>query len=323
MKNYYDILGVSREASSNDIKKAYRALCKKHHPDKNQGDPKSEALFKEIAEAYDVLSNPDKRKQFDGSNFRTHDSFRSDFKNPFGKGFSENSGFYNSRRARPKGKTSSSYSKPTSDHLNISEDFTLDLIKAIEGHVITVSYSKESIVDFQEFKKEKIDKTLKVKINLKDKFVPIIHKNGDMFLKIKLSNLGHEDTVRRQNVWGETELELLQGDYILNIRLIAPKDIKVLEGDIIQTVDIPLYKVLLPKEKVRVSTFFGKEYDAEIGGNSDLYDLKFKLESIGIKSKTGKIGDYIVKFKVILPNLSKLKKSDIQTLREYLVQKID
>ncbi len=61
-KNYYDILGVSKSASAAEIKKAYRTLAHKHHPDKNGGD---EAKFKEVNEAYQVLSNKEKRAQYD------------------------------------------------------------------------------------------------------------------------------------------------------------------------------------------------------------------------------------------------------------------
>jgi len=62
MKNYYQILGLSKDASQDDIKKAYRKLSKQYHPDVN---PDGEAQFKEIAEAYDVLSDPQKRQMFD------------------------------------------------------------------------------------------------------------------------------------------------------------------------------------------------------------------------------------------------------------------
>lgn len=64
-KDYYDILGVSRGASDADIKSAYRKLAKKYHPDKNQGDEKAAERFKEIGEAYAVLSDPEKRKLYD------------------------------------------------------------------------------------------------------------------------------------------------------------------------------------------------------------------------------------------------------------------
>jgi curved DNA-binding protein len=64
-KDYYQILGVSRDAAEADIKKVFRKLARKYHPDLNPGDRVAEAKFKEISEAYEVLSDPDKRKKYD------------------------------------------------------------------------------------------------------------------------------------------------------------------------------------------------------------------------------------------------------------------
>ncbi|HHY46890.1 MAG TPA: molecular chaperone DnaJ [Firmicutes bacterium] len=64
-KDYYEILGVSRDASQEDIKKAYRKLARQYHPDMNPNDPKAEARFKEINEAYEVLGDPEKRAKYD------------------------------------------------------------------------------------------------------------------------------------------------------------------------------------------------------------------------------------------------------------------
>src|SRR5436190_19108703 len=73
-KDYYKTLGVSKTASQDDIKKAYRKLAVKYHPDKNPGDKKAEEKFKEINEANDVLSDPDKRKKYDelGANWKSY-----------------------------------------------------------------------------------------------------------------------------------------------------------------------------------------------------------------------------------------------------------
>ena len=64
-RDYYEVLGVARDASAADIKKAYRRLAMKHHPDRNEGNPESEALFKEASEAYEVLSDEERRASFD------------------------------------------------------------------------------------------------------------------------------------------------------------------------------------------------------------------------------------------------------------------
>ncbi|MCU1655919.1 MAG: chaperone protein DnaJ, partial [Pseudonocardiales bacterium] len=64
-KDYYQALGVAKDASAAEIKKAYRKLARELHPDKNPGDAPAEARFKEVSEAYDVLSDDTKRKEYD------------------------------------------------------------------------------------------------------------------------------------------------------------------------------------------------------------------------------------------------------------------
>lgn len=76
-KDYYNILGVSKNATQDEIKKAYRKKALKYHPDKNPDDKKSEEMFKKVGEAYDVLSDSDKRSNYD--NYGSS-------KNPFGNG---------------------------------------------------------------------------------------------------------------------------------------------------------------------------------------------------------------------------------------------
>jgi DnaJ-class molecular chaperone len=76
-KNYYDILGVRKDASDKEIKQAYRRLARMYHPDVNPGDKSAEAKFKEINQAYEVLSDPEKRKKYDqyGENWQYADQF--------------------------------------------------------------------------------------------------------------------------------------------------------------------------------------------------------------------------------------------------------
>ena len=63
-RDYYEVLGVPKDADDDALKKAYRKLAKKYHPDANPGDKEAEAKFKEASEAYSVLSDPQKRQQY-------------------------------------------------------------------------------------------------------------------------------------------------------------------------------------------------------------------------------------------------------------------
>src|ERR1700681_2047140 len=65
--DYYQTLGVEKKATAEEIKKAYRKLARQYHPDRNPDDKQAEARFKDISQAYDVLGDPEKRKQYDSA----------------------------------------------------------------------------------------------------------------------------------------------------------------------------------------------------------------------------------------------------------------
>src|SRR3569623_1503904 len=72
---YYETLGVPKQASADDIRKAYRKLARKHHPDLNPGDKSAEDRFKNVQEAYDVLSDSKKRQMYDSVGFYSENGF--------------------------------------------------------------------------------------------------------------------------------------------------------------------------------------------------------------------------------------------------------
>ena len=110
-RDYYEVLGVSKTADDAELKKAYRALAKKYHPDMNPGDAEAEKKFKEASEAYAVLSDPEKRKQYDqfghaafeggagGGGFGGFDFSSADFSDIFGDIFGDFFGGGRSRRS--------------------------------------------------------------------------------------------------------------------------------------------------------------------------------------------------------------------------------
>ncbi|MBK8945088.1 MAG: molecular chaperone DnaJ [Ignavibacteriae bacterium] len=140
-RDYYEILGVSKEATNDEIKKAYRKLAMQYHPDKNPDDKSAEEKFKEAAEAYEVLSNSEKRSKYDrfghnglrgGQDFHSYQNVNdifSHFSDIFGGGFGGSSIFddlFNTGGRSGRGRQSST-GTPGSD-LKVSLKLTLEEI---------------------------------------------------------------------------------------------------------------------------------------------------------------------------------------------------
>jgi molecular chaperone DnaJ len=148
MADYYQLLGVDRAASAEDIKKAFRKLAMKYHPDKNPGDAKAEEKFKEINQAYEVLSNAEKRKAYDQyghENYQRAQSggggagpggfdFSSGFSDIFDEVFNDFMGGGRKRRG------GASMQQPGSD-LRYNLEITLE--EAFKGKKTTIQFSSQ------------------------------------------------------------------------------------------------------------------------------------------------------------------------------------
>jgi molecular chaperone DnaJ len=126
MQNFYEILGVEKTTSDEDVKKAYKKLAVKYHPDKNKGDKEAETKFKEVAEAYDTLSDPAKKKKYN-----SRMSFSFDF-NRYGDAFGESdaTSFKHMKKQNP----------PKGDDLKMPLEITLEEIS--KGCEKTIKLSK-------------------------------------------------------------------------------------------------------------------------------------------------------------------------------------
>lgn len=122
--DYYQTLGVPKSASQEDIKKSYRKLARQYHPDVNQGDPGATAKFKEISEAYDTLSDPEKRKHYDSP---LRSGGMPDFSDIFGANFGFGSVIFNMQAA----------------NLNIEIPCSLTFLEPKSDVRKTVSYTKK------------------------------------------------------------------------------------------------------------------------------------------------------------------------------------
>lgn len=147
-RDYYEVLGVSREASESEIKSAYKKLAFKYHPDRNQGSKEAEEKFKEASEAYEVLSNPSKRSIYDkyghsgltGHGYSQGFEDISDIFSAFGSifedffGFESSDFFGSSKRRRRKG-------------ADLRYDLTISFEESIFGTEKEVSFKRKTICD--------------------------------------------------------------------------------------------------------------------------------------------------------------------------------
>jgi molecular chaperone DnaJ len=146
-RDYYEVLGIERTADENTIKKAYRKLAKKYHPDTNKGDPRAEEKFKEATEAYAILSDPEKRNQYDQFGFNpketdgTYQEYHFDdrdmdeiLKNIFGSGFDR---FHRSPFEEPFHSygfhRDYGYQAPPRPGETIQTDIAIDFMEAVHG----------------------------------------------------------------------------------------------------------------------------------------------------------------------------------------------
>ena len=222
---YYDILGVNKNASSDDIKKAYRKMAMQYHPDRNPGNKSAEEKFKEMSEAYAILSDPEKKRQYDmlgdvrftqqqGNGFQ-EDIFKNmDFDSIFrDMGFSGFGGFSGgSGKFGGFGKASSSQQQQRTNTRRggfraESEDYSrYDLEHDLEIGFMDAYLGSERYVSFSLSNGENISTRIKVpagiesgkKLRVKGqgRTAPNGHK-ADLYLNVKI--MPHPDFIRKEN----------------------------------------------------------------------------------------------------------------------------
>ena len=318
IKDYYDILGVSKNASKYDIKKTYRKIAKEHHPDVNPGNKEAEKSFKNAAEAYDILGDTSKRSSYDRSRINPfNDRFqtrRSHSKQSRNAGFDDWVNNYNNDFGNRRKKSS-----PDTSYLNINSNYNVNLIDCLNGEPLIITYNR-SVASLDGGGTTIENKTINVYLKLMDKYANIQINNNEYSVKIKLSNLGNETIHNRVNMWGEPEMEMLMGDHIINVTINVPEGITIEGDNIVQRIDIPLYKVLINGEKIEIKTILDKKYNAEVNSPDILNELKFSINGQGLKTKSGSNGNYIIKFDIKSPDLSNASEKDLDALKMILSQ---
>lgn len=253
---YYDLLGVNKSASTDEIKKSYRKLAMKYHPDRNPGDKAAEEKFKEISEAYAVLSDTDKKRQYDmlgdtrfsqqqGANFHEDVFNNVDFDSLFrDMGFSNFGGFGGfGRQGGARGRRSNPF------HQREPEDMSrYDLEQNLDIGFMEAYNGSERQVQFSLSNGEKVDTRIKVpagietgkKLRIKGhgQTAPSGRK-GDLYLTVRVAS--HPQFIRNENnievnisvpftllaLGGSLEVPTPQGNKTIKIKAGMQSGIKV------------------------------------------------------------------------------------------------
>lgn len=278
-KDYYKILGVKKDAGEEDIKKVYRSLAKKWHPDKNPGDKKAEEKFKEISEAYDVLSDVNKRKKFDdfisaAQTKRTYtyrkasDSANTAYESEFSDFFKQ---FFKRK------KTGKRYPYFKGD--DVRGKITIDLSEAYEGstRIVNTNVGKFRIKIKPGILNEKI-----LKISGKGKKSRYGGENGDLYIRIVINP--HPQYIRKGN-------------------------------DLIKTETIDLYTAILGGE-ITVATFKGNVKVKIPEKFNFKRKLRIKDHGMPVYENTNTYGDLLLDLKFKFPeNLTAEEKILLEKLK--------
>lgn len=288
-KDYYRILGVSEDADAAKIKKAYRDLAKKYHPDRRGGDQHAELKFKEISEAYSILNNPQKRKEYDmmrknpfsrGGNFDGQNFGPGSFRFESGGGFEGFSDIFENLFSGGAGKRGSFFNRGD----DFQDVFTQRKTRPSRGRDI------ESNVTIGFELAAKGGETFLVtrdgkKVKLK---VPAGTENGK---RIKMSGYGQKSPAGG-----------MSGDLIVTIHVAAHPEFERKGNDIYSIAEINMAQAVLGCE-IYVNTVHGKKVKLKIPPGTSS-GKTFRLAGMGINSQSGK-GAHNVKIRITVPqNLS-------------------
>ena len=331
--SHYSILGVSQTATHDEIKKAYRKLALKHHPDKNNGSKSSDDMFKKISDSYAILGDEKKRAEYDKGAFKNfrdpewsnsgrtyHKTGFEDFVNSF-----KHSDFKaSSNRARStQGKTHDA--PPRTSHLDINIEWVIDLADALNGTKVNIEFTRKKINYISNsgnslnYTLVDEEKEVIINIDLTKKAVLIKEEDGKYFTLIRLTTLGNEEVVDRTDIWGEIEQVPIFGDVYIKLEIRNPEWISIKDNVIIHRVDLTLSKILFPSEKIEIETIFNKKYAVNFNMPQDISNLKFSIPLVGLIDDKGVQGSYLVRFNIILPDIELLSIEDSKKLKSLLL----
>lgn len=286
--DYYKVLEIDRHANEEQIKKAYRKLARKYHPDLNPNDPESKKKFQMVNEANEVLSDPEKRKKYDqyGQNWQQADAFSR----------SGNSASGSSQQQ--------SYQGSFGDEGDFS-----DFFDSLFGNR-TGSFGSRKSVKFkgQDYQTELV-------LNLKDVFSPgkqTFDVNGKSIRIAIPPGVDDGQTIRIKGYGGEGANGGPNGDLYITFRMNKDSEYLRKGADLYKDVELDVYKALLGGELI-LETISGKIKVQVKSVTQNGTTIKLKGKGLPVYKEEGRFGDLYITFKVKLPKELSQKEREIIT----------
>ncbi len=290
--DYYKVLGVSEKATGKEIKSAYRKLARKYHPDLNPDNPEAERKFKQVNEAHEVLSDPEKRKKYD----------------QYGKDWQHAEEFEKARKARQKQGDYGQYTYSSGAESDFSDFFE----SMFGGFSSGGSRSRRS----RGFRGQDFNASLE--LDLRD--VYRTHKRtltvGEKNIRITIpAGIEDEQTIRIKGYGGPGVNGGPDGDLYITFHLTNSTGFRRKGANLYKTVELPLTTAVLGGE-LTVDTFDGKAKLKVKPLTQNNTRVKLKGKGFPVYKKEGQFGDLYVTYQVALPkNLSAEQQQLFESLR--------
>ena len=290
--DYYKILGIDKKASEADIKKAYRKLARKYHPDLNPNDKEAERKFKEINEANEVLSHPENRKKYDS----------------YGKDWKHAEEFEKARKQNQSRQSRQTYQRPGQSQYSEEDfsDFFGSMFGGRPGGQRNVQFRGQ---DFQ----------AALQLNLQD--VYHTHKrtltiNGKNIRLTIPAGVKNGQTIKIKGYGGEGINGGPKGDLNITFQIDNHTKFKRDGDNLYSNIDLDLYKAILGGEMV-IDSFEGKVKLKIAPETQNGTQVKLKGKGFPVYKKEGKFGDLIITFNIKTPvNLTAKEKELFNQLSE-------